>query len=171
MHKISRPAKLQTKLANPLLGIANFTKEKLISIEDTDVSPNEEDILSPSIRDSKENFSFSNFGKIVKQTPFQTYSTTPSSVRSADLKRLSAAPLASGHDFLSPASAGLPRRLDSIEKRLASDSEFANTTVTSPLSGTLKIKHKSRFTTGDCGSMVQKQPSPYLIEVMYTNDS
>lgn len=175
MHKFSRPAKLQTTLTKCLLGSAIRVKERAFSPSNGDVSTHEEDLLSPSIEDSKENFTFSNFGQIIKQTPFQTFSSQPSTPDTIHSGRNELSPVRLGNafDYLGPLSAGLANNhFDASDRSFVSDldsSNVSNFPLPAPKS-ILKKGSKSRYSQSDSSLQIRKQPTPQFIEVVYNDD-
>lgn len=73
MHKFSAPNRFNSKTDKAVVALALFALEEQPSHPCIDVHDGEEDLLTPVAQDSKDNFCFSNFGGLVKTTPFQVY--------------------------------------------------------------------------------------------------
>lgn len=73
MHKFSTPNRFNSETDKPIIALALFALDGQPSQASINAQSGEEDLLSPLAQDSKDNFRVSNFGGLVKITPFQVY--------------------------------------------------------------------------------------------------
>lgn len=164
MHKLSRPAFIDISFYKPLLGAALHVQEDYAARQATTIQDGEEDLLSPGLQDSKENFRFSNFDKLVKQTPFQTYSPQSGSPLIGQTRAQGAAvvPTPTGAEFLGLQSTGFASGFDSFDA--------VHTNSLSQVRSILKKGAKSRYSQDSFSLFVPQKQQHQFVEVVYGDD-
>lgn len=148
MNKLSSPALIEVNRTKALFAFALFAQEELPAAKLAHLSDNEEDLSALELDDSIKTVNQSNFGQLVKQTPFQTFSpqaNTPTTVKNNTLTKI--LDCADVSNYTTEAS------ITHLNSR-----------------GILKKGAKARYSQIVCDPLVQIKEKQQFIQVIYSKE-